>query len=572
MQLLGGCENIRKIGLNIMKLNESMVRTGGMASGMLGLLAMFWFGMNYMNNQSNLVFDQLHNVSVATSVHQQADMMHDGIRGDVLQALLSVEHEDGKMLNEAVAALGEHGTEFRNALTTNEKANLPPELKQGIAGLRQPLDEYIGSAQKIMDTAKERGAEANAMLPGFLQAFEKLEGEQAQVTDLLNKYGENALNKANKQQNTVMLETLGVIVVLGALCAVFLMYDYRSQEKSRETGAKIEAISKSQAVIEFKPDGTILDANANFIGAVGYKLSEIIGRHHKMFVEPGYGNSEEYRKFWATLRSGQFQSGEFQRFGREGKEIWIQASYNPVFDAAGKVYKVVKFASDTTAQVQLRKASERIKSAVQETISTVSTSVIQTQGVVQNVAHGAAELNSSVSDIVRNMGVSKEAVGNVVEQSQAASAAVATLADASQSMNKVVELIDAIASQISMLALNAAIEAARAGEAGRGFAVVSDEVKKLAAQTTAATAEIGSEISRMQSISERVVAALDGISTSVTSVSDSINSVASATEQQSSVSQGISRSMAEVEASVKAINNSIVEIARETGAMDLAAA
>ncbi len=110
------------------------------------------------------------------------------------------------------------------------------------------------------------------------------------------------------------------------------------------------AIGKSQAVIEFKLDGTIVTANENFLGAVGYTLDEIKGKHHSMFVGPAERESAAYREFWAKLNRGEFQAAQYKRFGKGGKEIWIQASYNPILDANGKPVKVVKFATDITAQ------------------------------------------------------------------------------------------------------------------------------------------------------------------------------------------------------------------------------
>ena len=113
---------------------------------------------------------------------------------------------------------------------------------------------------------------------------------------------------------------------------------------------QVAAISKAQAVIEFNLDGMIITANPNFLGAMGYQLDEIKGRHHSMFVEPSYKDSVEYREFWRILNDGKFQAGEYKRFGKGGKEIWIQASYNPIFDLNGKPFKVVKYATDITMQ------------------------------------------------------------------------------------------------------------------------------------------------------------------------------------------------------------------------------
>ncbi|HLQ93017.1 MAG TPA: PAS domain-containing protein, partial [Xanthobacteraceae bacterium] len=124
----------------------------------------------------------------------------------------------------------------------------------------------------------------------------------------------------------------------------------RSNSVAQAALAQVEAISKSQAVIEFNLDGTIVTANENFLKTLGYSLSEIQGKHHSMFVEPAMRDSAAYREFWASLNRGQYQAGEYKRIGKGGKEVWIQASYNPMLDRNGKVYRVIKFATDITAE------------------------------------------------------------------------------------------------------------------------------------------------------------------------------------------------------------------------------
>ena len=123
--------------------------------------------------------------------------------------------------------------------------------------------------------------------------------------------------------------------------------------KTADDESQLSALSKSQAVIQFSVDGTILTANDNFLNAVGYTLGEIKGRHHSLFVDPGYATGPEYRQFWADLNAGRFQSGQYKRYGKGGREVWIQAAYNPIIDPSGRVTKVVKFATDITAARQL---------------------------------------------------------------------------------------------------------------------------------------------------------------------------------------------------------------------------
>jgi methyl-accepting chemotaxis protein len=295
--------------------------------------------------------------------------------------------------------------------------------------------------------------------------------------------------------------------------------------KAANFAGQIEAIGKSQAVIEFDMDGKVLIANENFLGALGYSLSEIQGKHHSMFVQSDERGSEAYRAFWASLNRGEFQSGEYQRVGKGGREIWIQASYNPIRDLNGKPYKVVKYASDTTAQVIARMRSEKVR------------------GMMESVAAGAEELNASVREISEAMAKSKETALTAVDRVEAADQQAQRLSEAAKSMTSIVQLIGDITGQINLLALNATIESARAGEAGRGFAVVAAEVKNLANQAKQATDKIGQEIGNLNGISGDVVQALNTIKKAIQDVSEYVTSTAAAVEEQSAVTAEMSSGM-----------------------------
>jgi methyl-accepting chemotaxis protein len=269
----------------------------------------------------------------------------------------------------------------------------------------------------------------------------------------------------------------------------------------------------------------VLNANQNFLDALGYSLGEIRGRHHGMFVPPEQRDSEAYRAFWANLSRGEFQSGEFRRLGKGGREVWIQASYNPIRDLNGKPYKVVKYAADTTAQVIARKKSETVRS------------------MMEGVAAGADQLNSSVREISDAMMKSKDTALAAVGQVETADRQAQRLSAAAGSMSSIVQLIGDITGQINLLALNATIESARAGEAGRGFAVVAAEVKNLANQAKQATDKIDAEIGNLNGISTDVVDALASIQSAIQQVNEYVSSTAAAVEQQSTVTGEMSSSM-----------------------------
>ncbi len=304
--------------------------------------------------------------------------------------------------------------------------------------------------------------------------------------------------------------------------------------KAADSDGQIAAIVKSQAVIEFNMDGTIRTANENFCAAMGYALAEIQGQHHRMFVEPNERDSAAYREFWESLNRGQFQAAEYKRIAKGGREIWIQASYNPIFDLNGKPFKVVKYATDITAQAIGRKKAEAAR------------------GLIDAVAAGSEEMSASIREISETMSKSRDTAGMATSKVEAADQQAQRLHAAAQAMSGIVELIGNITGQINMLALNATIESARAGEAGRGFAVVASEVKNLANQAKNATDTIAREIDSLNSIAGDVAGSLGAIKGAIEGVNEFIASTAAAVEEQSIVTSDMASNMQKASAELAA--------------------
>jgi methyl-accepting chemotaxis protein len=348
--------------------------------------------------------------------------------------------------------------------------------------------------------------------------------------------------------------------------------------QNADYAGQISAINKSQAVIQFNMDGTVITANDLFLNALGYRLEDIRGKHHSLFVEPSYANGGEYREFWAALNRGQFQAAEYKRIGKGGKEVWIQASYNPILDLNGKPCKVVKFATDVTGQVQDRLRRAQVQKQIDIDLGNITNAIatasqqaqgaaaasVQTSTNVQAVASGAEEMSASVGEISRQVTKASQISSQAVDEADRTNKIVGDLALAAQRIGEVVALINDIASQTNLLALNATIEAARAGEAGKGFAVVANEVKSLANQTAKATDEISGQINGVQGATQDAVKAIQAIGNTIRNVNDISASIASAVEEQSAVTREMSSNMQTASEGVGAISMAMNEIAHAT--------
>ena len=356
------------------------------------------------------------------------------------------------------------------------------------------------------------------------------------------------------------------------------------KRRAIDCDGQLAALNRSQAVIEFETDGTIITANENFLATLGYRLDEIAGRRHSMFVDEAYRASADYARFWDDLRSGRYQAGEFRRIGKGGREVFIQASYNPVMGGDGKLLKIVKFAIDVTPQVEQRRRREKgqveinggldaILDAAQEATEQANGAAQEVGAVndsVQSVAAASEELAVSVAEISDKVSAASTISTEAVSQARDTNSIVSGLSNAADKIGEVVLLIRGIAEQTNLLALNATIEAARAGDAGRGFAIVASEVKHLAEQTAKATEQIGSQISESQSMAVQAVSAIEGIADTIKRINEISVSITSAVEQQSGVTREISVAMQFASQGVSAISGRMRDIAGATQQVDSA--
>jgi methyl-accepting chemotaxis protein len=377
------------------------------------------------------------------------------------------------------------------------------------------------------------------------------------------------------------------------------------KRRAADFEGQVKAIDKSQAVIEFDLDGVIRNANGNFLRTVGYSIDEIRGKHHRIFVDASYAQSAEYRAFWEKLARGIYDAGEYKRFAKGGREIWLQASYNPIFDASGRLAKVVKYASEIT---EAKIASQRLA----EIMSDIRTAGVEIQLSAEEISKGnaslserveaqAASLEETTSSMMRMTETVRENAENARKANELAQiacehaerggkimtdavAAMQVINESSRKIADIIGVIDAIAFQTNLLALNAAVEAARAGEQGRGFAVVASEVRSLAGRSAAAAKEIKeliqdsvTKIGDGSRLVEQSGNGLTDIVASVKKVTNIVSDISAASADQAAGIEQVGRAVSSMDESTQqnaalveqaaAASESIVQQVRELNAL-----
>lgn len=303
---------------------------------------------------------------------------------------------------------------------------------------------------------------------------------------------------------------------------VKIVQDITRQEEERlSQKAILSALDRSLAVIEFYPDGTIAKANDNFLRTMQYSMDEIVGKHHRMFCDDQFYRDQPY--FWKELARGDFKSGKYQRRNRRGDTVWLEATYNPVFDDDNNVIRVIKFASDITARALADIATQQAAEIANST----------SEKTAQIAVNGTALLKESVA-------ISEAIAGQIVD----AASLISQLNTKSSEISAIVTTISSIADQTNLLALNAAIEAARAGEHGRGFAVVADEVRNLASRTNTSTVEIDEMVRGNEGLTQQAMDRMKEVGQQARAGSELINRAAGVIEEIRLGAENVSKTVA----------------------------
>jgi methyl-accepting chemotaxis protein len=443
-------------------------------------------------------------------------------------------------------------------------------------------DNFLNAMGYTLDEVRGRNHsifvdEAHARSPEYKAFWERLKHGE---------YVADEFKRIGKDGNDLWIQASynPILDLNGRPCKVVKFATDVTEQKIRNADyeGQLRAISKSQGMIEFNMDGTIITANDNFLNAMGYTLDEVRGQHHSIFVDEAHARSTEYKAFWDKLNRGEFAADEFKRLGKGGNEVWIQASYNPILDLNGRPAKVVKFATDVTERVELQRAAVEQHRRTQELTGQVVESAnqfaegsrviaessanlsdgAQTQAAsVEQMTASVDELITAIQVISRGAAAAKaqadQTAASAKESGKTVNEAVAgmrLIEKSSEQINDIIQVISEIASQTNLLALNAAIEAARAGEHGLGFAVVADEVRKLAERSSEAAKEItqlikesSRRVSEGAQLSEKVGESLSTIVDAVSTTANGITEIAEQTETQSASAE-------QVQSAIKAVS------------------
>ena len=319
----------------------------------------------------------------------------------------------------------------------------------------------------------------------------------------------------------------------GRVCGVTKIASVVTETKLRnaEYEAKVTAISRAQAIIEFDPSGTVLTANDNFLNAFGYRLDEVVGRHHRIFVEPDFVASADYQAFWERLNRGEFVAAEFKRLAKSGTPVWIEASYNPIFDLNGRVYKIVKFATVTTSRVVSvnavaeglakladKKLTHRITQSFAPAFETLkvnfNTSMNQVEAAMLQLSDATTTIHEGVSEIAK-------ASGDLSRRTEQQAASLEQTAAALHEISSAVQRGARNTKEASGRANGAKADAGNSGT--------------VMAQATSAMADIENSSAQINQIISEMAASTQEQSTAIAEVTTAVNEMDGVTQRNAAM-------------------------------------
>lgn len=494
--------------------------------------------------------DKLHTMAdmqqLATEVvqrHMDADMKHDGIRGNVYSALFAAKTGDQELLKESQGEVNAMADDFIKDVDENFAANLPEDIHNQFGKIKESVANYADTSRKLAAEAHDY-EKAVTMLPKFNEVFGVLEEDQGKASELILAWAEEIKNESRVFNTWTSQLKLGLSVgniLLALLVPVFAVYSiFRPQTQMMgamnriakgDTAAAIPHTGRSDEMGDMARTVQIFKENAQRV----IQLAEEQKKQEQLAIA-------EKRKEMENLAS-QF-------------EVSVKSVVDMVASAATEM--------DATAQSVTHIADKN-----KTKLKALTTQIEGTTRNVQTVSSTTAELSSAINEINQQVTRATSITQGAVEEAHKADGTVQGLTEAAQKIGEVIEMINSIAAQINLLALNATIEAARAGEAGKGFAVVASEVKSLAGQTTKATEEITQYINAIRSATGDTVGVIKSIGSKIREINDISTTIASAVEEQGAATREISNNVQQAAGSTEEVSRNAADVSassNETGA------
>jgi methyl-accepting chemotaxis protein len=500
----------------------------------------------------------LHSKAQTNQVH--ADMLHDGIRGDVLYALLNANSDQAVRVS-IREGLEEHASLFREALEDNARLELPEHIRQEIAALRPTLDAYLASARHMVDLAFTDVNAATAGLAQFEQDFSELEGPMESLSSKIE-------SEIHSIQNTdAQLYVIAQFSIVGALVLGAVTILALGLRLGRRISQRTDAlVQHTQAIARGELRDQPLDGAQDELALIATALNET-ARSLQTLLKEAEQLTQAAREGRLSVRAdASGVQGQYRELC-QGMNAMLDGIVAPVNEAREVMAKVAR--QDLTARIRGEYSGDHalIKESVNTAVTQMQKVMVVSQAAeeihrnVQTVASATTQMSSAIEEISRQSAEATRVASNAVDVARETDETVRKLGESSAQIDQVVKLITAIAGQTNLLALNATIEAARAGEAGKGFVVVASEVKNLAKETSRATEEISQKISAIQAETHTAVQAIARISEVIGRVNEINTSIAAAVEEQTATTNEISRNIEEVAKGTSQIAEGINNVA-----------
>jgi methyl-accepting chemotaxis protein len=471
------------------------------------------FSSEFLNYENTKIAQTQKLAIEVTQRHMDADMKHDGIRGNVYSALVATKIGDVQLLKDSQEAVAEMSKDFTQNVDDNIASDIPGDIKEQLMKVKQSVASYTDFSKKIVIAASDLD-KAVPMLPEFNKVFSVLEEDQEKASDMLLSWSSQIAAEA-KIYSTYLSISLIALLIIAVTLPLFAIYSI------------------------FKPLNNIMNIMHQIVGGnvsliIPYTdVNNEMGNMAKS-VQIFKDNAQRVTKLMEDQSVNERKSSEERRKTRLELANDFESNVKGVVDTV------------TLAVAQIENVSKSVANNAESSktkLGILSTQISSTSGNIQMVSTAASQLSSAINEISSQVAKATIITSSAVQDAEKADCTAKSLSSASQKIGEVVQMINSIASQINLLALNATIEAARAGEAGKGFAVVASEVKNLAGQTTKATEEISQYISAIQNSTSETVGVIKHISEKIYDINSIANTIASAVEEQGTATDDIANNV-----------------------------